>query len=293
MASLSALRQRVIALVERQHGVISRAQLLALGVAAPTIQTWRQRGILRDLHAGVYAWGHRAVSWHGRCAAALLAGGAGAVISHAAAAALHGLMSPRPTIDVICSRRRKGNGTLRVHRGALAVEEVTEKEGIRVTTVERTLFDICDPRLVSEAVAKRLTTLDLLADFVDRKRGVPRVRLFARVVGLPQYRSKFERDFHRWLRRRGFPEPAVNAKIGRRRFDFTWREQALIVETDGPHHRTPQQLVDDARAEREAARHGYRVLRVPQEGFAARQELVARQIAVALEADRDALRMQM
>ena len=113
------------------------------------------------------------------------------------------------------------------------------------------------------------------------------------MLGLPHYRSKFERDFHRWLRHRGFPEPAVNAKIGRRRFDFTWREQALIVETDGPHHRTPQQLADDALAEREAARHGYRVLRVPEEGFAARQELVARQIVLALEADGDALRMQM
>jgi hypothetical protein len=76
-----------------------------------------------------------------------------------------------------------------------------------VTTVERTLFDLCDPRLVSEAVAKGLTSLSSLNDFVDRKRGVPGTARFARVLGLPQYRSRFERDLHRWLRGRGSPSP--------------------------------------------------------------------------------------
>jgi very-short-patch-repair endonuclease len=279
----SALR----ALVERQHGVISRWQLLALGIPSPTIQHWRERGLLHTLHVGVYAWGHAAVCWQGRCVAALLAAGEGAAISHAAAAVLHGLMAPRATIDVISSRRRRGDGTLRVHRGKLAADEVTERAGIRVTTVERTLFDLCDPRLVSEAVAKRLTTLDLLADFVDRKRGIPSVRRFARVIGLSQYRSKFEREFHRWLRQCGFPEPGVNVKVGRRTFDFVWRRQRVIVETDGPHHRTPEQRADDERAALEAARHGFRVLRVPEEGFALREEHIARQIADALEEDRD------
>jgi len=86
-----------------------------------------------------------------------------------------------------------------------------------VTSVERTLFDLCDPRLVTEAIAKGLTSLSALSEFVDRKRGVPGVQRFARAISLPQYRSKFERDFHRWLRRRGFPEPEVNDKVGRRR----------------------------------------------------------------------------
>ena len=287
MPSRSSVSAELIALVERQRGVISRWQLLALGVSSTTIQDWRRRGVLHDLHKGVYAWGHSAVSWHGRCVAALLAGGAGAVISHAAAAALHGLLSPRPTIDVISPRRREGDATLRVHRGALSDDEITEREGIRVTTVERTLFDVCDSRLVTEAVARGLTTLVALSDFVDRRRGVPRVRLFARILGLPQYRSKFERDFHRWLRQRGFPEPGVNREVGRRTFDFVWRTERLIVETDGPHHRTPKQRADDERATREAARHGFRVLRVPEEGFALREEHVARQIADALDEDRD------
>ena len=110
------------------------------------------------------------------------------------------------------------------------MHEITESEGIRVTTVERALFDLCDPRLVSEAIARGITSLSALNDFVDRKRGVPGAARFAKVLGLPQYRSKFERDFHRWLQDRGFPEPAVNKKVGRRRFDFVWWQQRLIVE---------------------------------------------------------------
>jgi very-short-patch-repair endonuclease len=285
MSCLSSLRAAVIAIVERQHGVISRAQLLALGVPRTTIQEWRLRGLLHTLHPGVYAWGHRLVSWQGRCFAALLAAGEGTAIAHAAAAVLHGLMTPRPTLDVISPRRRRGDGTLRIHRGSLAAHEITEREGIRVTTVERTLFDLCDGRLVSEAIARGLTSLSALNDFVNRKRGAAGAARFAKVLGLPQYRSKFERHFHRWLQARGFPEPAVNEKVGRRTYDFVWREQGLIVETDGPHHRTPQQLADDKRAAAEAARHGYRVLRVPEEGFASRQEHVARQIRTELMDD--------
>src|SRR3954454_16004444 len=115
MPALSSLS----ALIERQHGVVSRRQLLALGIPRSTIQHWRARGLLHDLHVGVYAWGHRAVSWHGRCVAALLAGGEGSVISHAAAAVLHGLLTPRPTIDVITPRQLRGDAGLRCHRGTL------------------------------------------------------------------------------------------------------------------------------------------------------------------------------
>jgi hypothetical protein len=80
MPCLIALRAVVIALVERQHGVISRAQLLSLGIPRTTIQEWRRHRRLHTLHRGVYAWGHTAVPWQGRCVAGLLAAGAGAAI---------------------------------------------------------------------------------------------------------------------------------------------------------------------------------------------------------------------
>jgi hypothetical protein len=50
---------------------------------------WRERaGHLHRLHRGVYAVGHRSLSWRGRWLAAVLAGGEEAVLSHTSAAAL-------------------------------------------------------------------------------------------------------------------------------------------------------------------------------------------------------------
>jgi very-short-patch-repair endonuclease len=275
----------VIAWVERQYGVISRAQLLALGVPSRTIQGWRLAGLLHDLHPGVYAWGHGAVSWEGRCMAAQLAGGEGAVVSHASAAALHGLLAARPTVDVISAHRRAGGATLRVHRGSLHADEIDVKQALRITTIERTLFDVPEPWLITEAIAKGRTTIESLHDFAGSKFGVRGSLRFARAVGLPQYRSRFERDFHRWLRRSGFPEATVNDKVGRRTFDFVWWRERVIVETDGPHHRTPGQRANDERADAEAGAHGFCVVRVAQEGFGARQDHVSALIRAALAAD--------
>jgi very-short-patch-repair endonuclease len=187
-------------------------------------------------------------------------------------------------MDVISAKRRNGDATLRIHRGELCDGEITDVDGVRVTTVARTLFDLCDRRLIAEAVARGLTTLEALEDFAERKRGARGARQFADAIGLPQYRSWFECCFHRWLRRRGFPEPELNVKIGRRTYDFVWRRHGVIVETDGPHHRTPAQRAVDEQVDREAAAHGYCVLRVAEEGFAARQDRVAALIWTALEA---------
>ncbi len=43
----------------RQHGVISRQQLLALGFDGSFVDYWLKKGRLHQLHLGVYAVGHR------------------------------------------------------------------------------------------------------------------------------------------------------------------------------------------------------------------------------------------
>ena len=75
-------------LAARQWGVLSRAQLLAIGLGADAIE-WRARsGRLHRVHHGVYAVGHTALRREGRFLAAVLACGPGAVLSHRSAAAL-------------------------------------------------------------------------------------------------------------------------------------------------------------------------------------------------------------
>ena len=61
---------------------MTRRQLLAAGIDARRIERWLADGRLRKLHYGVYAIGHVAPSMNGDYAAAVLAGGAGARLSH-------------------------------------------------------------------------------------------------------------------------------------------------------------------------------------------------------------------
>ena len=67
-------------------------------------------GRLHRVHRGVYAVGHPVLTGHGRLMAAVLAGGEGAVLSHASAAALWGMRSSdaeRTDITVRRSGREK------------------------------------------------------------------------------------------------------------------------------------------------------------------------------------------
>src|SRR4051794_10754229 len=75
-------------LVERQHGVVARRQLLALGYSSNGIRHRLTSGRLHRLHQGVYSVGRRSVGPHGRWMAAVLACGPKAVLSYSSAAAL-------------------------------------------------------------------------------------------------------------------------------------------------------------------------------------------------------------
>jgi hypothetical protein len=80
--------RRVLELARAQHGVVSRAQLLALGFTAQAIKHRMARGRLHPLYRGVYAVGRPQVSRDGRWMAAVFRCGSGAALSHHSAAAL-------------------------------------------------------------------------------------------------------------------------------------------------------------------------------------------------------------
>jgi hypothetical protein len=70
----------------QQHGVVSRAQLLALGLSGGGVSARVARGALHRTHQGVYAVGHTVLGVRGWWMAAVLACGENAVLSHAIAA---------------------------------------------------------------------------------------------------------------------------------------------------------------------------------------------------------------
>jgi very-short-patch-repair endonuclease len=267
----------VIAVIAaRQHGVISRLQLIRLGLSDDEIDRRIKAGRLHPLHRGVYAVGHRNISREGRYLAAVLFAGEGAVLSHRAAADVWELRASRESeIDVIAPAHRRGDANVRIRQDQLDPSETTRRHGIRVTKPLRTLLDLAAvvsqkelERAIRQAVYRRLTTTALLADAVHERTG----RRGAKSMGIAlihlgeapgQTRSDLEDDFLIFLRKHRLPMPELNMKTPVGEVDCMWREQRLIVELDGrdAHDSTP---AFEADRERDAALQasGWRVIRI-------------------------------
>jgi hypothetical protein len=267
----------VAALAERQHGVISRAQLRALGLRDTAISERAASGRLHRVHHGVYAVGHPALAARGVWMAAVLACGPGAVLSHAAAAALWELRASAATrIDVTVHRsgRRKRPG-LRVHRPRfLPPDEITTLDGIPVTIPARTILDLAAvlqrrplERVLDNAENAQLTdvpSLVALARAHAGHRGASRLlaALTSHEPGTTLTKSELEERFLALCRAHGLPTPLVNERLEGFEVDFTFREAKLLVETDSwSHHRTRDAFERDRQRDAVHARAGYRTLR--------------------------------
>jgi hypothetical protein len=181
-------------LTERQYGVLSAAQLYALGFSKDWVGRRVAAGWLHRLHRGVYAVGHRRLARRGHWMGAVLACGHGAVLSHRSAAAL---WSIRPQvepdlIDVTLRtragrRRRRG---IRVHRPRrLPDDELTTHWEIPATGPARTILDLGSmidtrplERAIDEADRLKLVAADDLVELLRRHPGHPGARKLRRVL---------------------------------------------------------------------------------------------------------------
>src|SRR3954462_8219643 len=100
----------LVSLAESQGGVVSTAQLHALGFDHRMIHRWVRAGRLHRLFRGVYALGHRVLTARGRRWAALLAAGDDAALSHRSASDVLGFWPSRAVVDVIATRRVRQPG---------------------------------------------------------------------------------------------------------------------------------------------------------------------------------------
>ena len=270
---------RVLAmLAERQHGVVTRSQLLEAGWSAGALQKRIRSGRLHPLHTGVYLVGHRLVQREGRWMAAVLATGPDAVLSHWSAAALWMIRpNSRSIIDVTCPHKSRTWDGIRRHHKALPADEVTVWEGIPVTTVPRTIFDLAATEredvvegLIGEMEFRELRDPLSLWDLLDRyprRRGCRRVRLaLERIKDEPggRKRSRLEERFAPFLRDRNLPPPRFNdwILVGSKRFqvDCHWPDRWQIVELDGwQAHSTRTAFREDRARDRVLTAAGYTV----------------------------------
>jgi hypothetical protein len=133
---------QIATIAARQHGHITRAQLLAVGISHARIQRWCAAGRLTRVHGGVYALGYRHVEPVAVAMAAVLACGDGAVLSHESAAALWGWRRwpSVPEVSTTWARHRPG---IRAHRTrSLPRTDRTRQLGVPVTSPERTIREL-------------------------------------------------------------------------------------------------------------------------------------------------------
>lgn len=289
----------IAALAERQHGVVARAQLVDLGLGRRAIGHRLECGRLHAVHRGVYAVGHRVLTREGRWTAAVLAAGAGAVLSHRSAAALWGIRPGAGRIEVTAPRALRSRAGLRLHHTRLAEDEVTAVRGIPVTTPARTLLDLAAvvgaqqlERAVNEAEVLRLGDAVALAELVRRhggRRGAGALRriLEAGQVGALITRSELEDRFLGFLDAFGLPRPEVNATLpvsgGPVEADCVWRGPRLVVELDGYATHAPRHAFERDRArDRALLAAGWRVARVTWRQLAADPRALAAELRALL-----------
>ncbi len=269
------LDRAISALAAGQHVVFSLEQLCAFGITAASARARAATGRLHRLYRGVYSLvPPNLLTREGRWMAAVLACGAGAVLSHRSAAALHGLLphgGERFDVTVPTRSNRKQPG-INVHRSTtLTPADVTVVDNIPCTTVARTLFDLAEAiqrrlleRTFDQAEILEVFDLRALEDQIERNSTRPAAKLVRAVldehyIGTTATWSELEERFLRLVREAGLPRPDVNAWVilpdrgPAIRGDFVWRAQRVIVETDGHKtHGTRQAFENDRRRDQRA-----------------------------------------
>lgn len=280
--------RRLAAVARRQYGVVTRSQLLAVGIGETGIKERVGTDRLLRLHRGVFAVGHRELKREGHWMAAVLACGPGAVLSHASAAAHWNIRgSAASYVDVTVPTRagrvkRKG---LRVHRsGRLGSDEVTVHEGIPVTTLARTLLDLADvltlqdlKRAIHEADYLRLLDMTTVIAVVANNSGRRGATLLKAAQSPAEMtKSKLEGRFLALIDRHNLPRPKVNLQIEGYEVDFAWPQAKLIVETDGfAAHGTRKAFERDRLRDRRLKRAGFDTIRLTPRSLAYEAEIVA------------------
>lgn len=176
--------------------------------------------------------------------------GSDSVVSHLSAAAVHGLPLYRGMLDrVWVTRPTGGHGrhgsVLHLRRCHLDDDEVTEVDGVRVTSLARTASDLA--RLLpyewgvigcDAALSLGLGREELL-DIVERAAGWPGARRAASVARFADARaaSPAESVSRVQIRRLGFPTPQLQYEVHDGTVvattDFAWEDERLVGECDG------------------------------------------------------------
>jgi hypothetical protein len=181
----------------------------------------------------------------------------------------------------------------------LPVDEVATHDGIPVTTLPRTLFDLAAVvplhqlnRAVNEAEIRRLWDPLSLNDLLTRhprRPGAAAIRTVLATPGAGITRNDLEDRFLDLLSAAGLPQPVTNVPMEMNGIwiepDCTWRRQRLIVELDGnATHATRSAFESDRARDRALVAGGWRVMRITWRQLLDEPEALTRDLRASLAA---------
>jgi len=293
-------------LADEQEGVVSRRQLLDLGLTPAQAQQNMENGRWRRLWPGVFATFTGPVGPAAEVWAAVLYAGAGAAASHATALWLADLLDdlPRPLhISIGHQRRARNQRGLRIHRmNALddrpdsVIHPVAQPPRVRI---EIAVLDVVETfsaadavGLVLRATQRRLTTASRLrAALGDRRRQRYRALLLDVLADVERgVASPLERQYLRDVERshrlpRGERNQLDRLSTGGRRYrDVKYPAWRTIVELDGREAHPADADFRDLRRDNEVVVAGDSPLRYGWRDVVGRPCEVAAQVVGVLKA---------
>lgn len=275
------------ALAGRQHGVLSRQQVLAAGVSQTQLDRLLASGQLHRVAQGVYrsAGAPRTAIQRVVVAALSLAGPVHhAVISHESAAVLlgfHGFaFGGLPTLTMPRGgTARSSIARVRTTKDLPPEEVMTHATGLPITTALRTVVDLAMQqrsaqrldRLLDRALLDRHASVDELWPMFLRRqargrRGGALLRhaLHVRSGDYAPAESELEHLALETLAVHAEPPPTRQHPLPgplRGRVDLAYPEARLLIELDGATHRLIETALHDQRRDAAAAVAGWQVIR--------------------------------
>jgi very-short-patch-repair endonuclease len=272
-------------LAASQENVISLGQLKDCGVSKAMVGRAVRTGRLQMSGGEIYCMGAVPPSSRGRCWAALLRGGEESALSHRTAAVLWALIRDHGPVIHVTNRthRRQRPGTA-VHQASLDPQDVTRRDGLRVTSLARTLLDLAATEIeaillvaVRQALTLHKRRKRSIFAILERAGGHPGRGPLRRALGLlaadpgsGDSRGSLEDAF--WLallpfahlippyqRNRQIRGPGDEVYLG----DIVFAKQRVVVELDArDHHDNDPAFDSDRRRDLRLIASGWIVIRI-------------------------------
>lgn len=262
-----------------QHGAVSLDQIRRIVRTDDQLRSVVAAGWMVLAAPRVYVVAGSAPTWERSLQVGLLSLGPSAMVSHRAAAALHGF--ERATTDAVefqvpraCRNR---SGALCVHSTSfIGSLDVVSVKGFRVTSATRTVIDLARLRVstleleaaVDSAIRSFASSPEVIGRRLAALRGPGRwgCRRLDELLADAGGHTVLERRFLTLVRRAGLPRPRCQAvtefgRGGQARVDFAFDPYRLLVEVNGRRgHASDAERAKDAHRRNELQAIGYVVL---------------------------------